>query len=177
MITTDKLIEELYKFPSGAKVQAQNGQLLVHPLPLYQGDMGVVDMPLRTRPRKTNLGGFKGWQDAVFNTDGGRIQRWLRANPVEARNIAFAAIAGLYLDDDDETARPADDSYPRGSGSDYVDHVGAAVPSELFEIIKVMQEAAENACDKCGEPADNGEGYDGLCGNCADVAEREGVEK
>lgn len=74
----------------------------------------------------------------------GRIRHWLLEHPEETRNIAFSAIAGLYLDDDDETALEEHNSYPRGSGSDYVDHVGAAVEANhLLPLIQTLQAEAE----------------------------------
>ena len=178
MITTDKLIQELYKFPSGARLIAQHDQLLVTPKTTRYGNInyGVISVPARGPAKKTALGHFKDWQKGVLDTDdGGRILLWLREHPKEAVEIAFAAISGLYLDHRDEYALPEDHSYPRGSGSDYVDHVGSALEAAgIMPLIRTLQEAAEDdACTQCGESTADGEGYDGLCGNCADKAERE----
>jgi hypothetical protein len=58
--------------------------------------------------------------------------------------IAFMAISGLYLDHRDEDALPEHESYPRGSGSDYVDHVGGAIEAAgLIPLIQELQAAAE----------------------------------
>lgn len=90
-------------------------------------------------------GGFEGWQKRKFTTDGERIWGWLLSNPGQARVIAFSAIAGLYLDaEDDDTALPECDSYPRCAGSDYVDIVGSALSAAgIMPLILDMQKEAD----------------------------------
>ena len=79
------------------------------------------------------------------HTAGERIAKFLQEHPEEAQRIAFSAVSGLYLDDDNDTARPKHDSYPRGSGSDYVDHVGAAVDrAGLIPLIITLQAEVED---------------------------------
>lgn len=143
MITTTHLIEQLSLFPQGARVQAQNGQLLIHH-PTRDPAPGIIDVPLKGRARVTKMHAWKGWMDNVFHTAGGRIQRFLLENPAAARCIAFSAVAGLYLDEDDETALQEHACYPRGSGTDYVDHVGEAiVANDLWPLIQTLQAEAE----------------------------------
>ncbi len=125
MITTTKLIEQLSKFPQGARVK------LVGDFAIIFGPGGVepgyIHCPPKGRPQRLKMGGWRGWMDSVFHTAGGRIQRFLLEKPAEARAIAFAAIAGLYLGEDEDAALPEDSCYPRGAGSDYVDEVGRAL--------------------------------------------------
>lgn len=78
------------------------------------------------------------------NCAGNRIRDWMAEHPKETQNIAFAAVTGLYTDEDNEYALPEHDSYPRGSGSDYVDHVGCAIEcSGLLPLIQAMQAETE----------------------------------
>lgn len=140
MITTAHLIEQLSKFPQGARVSVVDDYLVIFKpgeCPLFAGS---IHCPDKGRPRKTKLGSWKGWMDRVFTTAGGRIQRFLLEDPAAARYIAFAAVSGLYLDEDEETALPEHYCYPRGSGSDYVDHVGAAInANQLNPLIEELQ--------------------------------------
>ena len=126
MITTTHLIEQLSKFPQGARIEIREDFLVIQP-PAKGECPGVIDVPAKGRPKATRLGGWKGWMDNVFHTAGGRIQRFLLERPAAARCIAFSAVAGLYLEEDEETALHEDNSYPRGDGADYVDEVGAAI--------------------------------------------------
>lgn len=116
--------------------------MMIHPTrSLLSTTCGRVFAPAIDRPKKTRLGSdMEGWADKVLHTPRGRIIRWLREHPAEAREIAFAAIAGLYLDDDGETVLPEHDSNPRGSGSDYVDEVGDALEREgVMPLIRELQ--------------------------------------
>lgn len=144
MVTTTHLIEQLSKFPQGARVSIVDDCLVIikpGECPLFAGS---IHCPDKGRPRKTKLGGWKGWMDSVFHTAGGRIQRFLLERPAAARCIAFSAVAGLYLDEDDETALPEHECFPRGAGSDYVDHVGdSVVANDLFPLIEKLQEEVE----------------------------------
>lgn len=146
MITTNQLIEQLSKFPQGARVSIVDDCLVIikpGECPLFAGS---IHCPDKGRPRVTKLGGWKGWMDNMFHTAGGRIQRFLLERPDAARCIAFSAVSGLYLGEDDDTILPEDCSYPRGSGADYVDHVGEAVDhNDLMPLIRELQEAAEDA--------------------------------
>jgi hypothetical protein len=143
MIHVDTLIKELFKFPNGAKVAILGDAIKIRPDHSWVG-CGVIDAPLEGRRSPTKLGIMKGWQDAAYPGDGGKIRQWLRANPHKAVEIAFMAISGLYLDHRDEDALPEHESYPRGSGSDYVDHVGGAIEAAgLIPLIQELQAAAE----------------------------------
>lgn len=142
MVTTSHLIEQLSKFPQGAKVEIVDDWLVIHKPSDDSLEAGAVHCPHRhkKRARATRMGGWKGWMDRVFYTAGGRIQRALLEDPHAARSIAFAAIAGLYLEEDEDTALPEHQSYPRGSGSAYVDCVGEAIQAaELFPLIQELQ--------------------------------------
>jgi hypothetical protein len=146
MVTTTHLIEQLSKFPQGARVSVVDDCLVIikpGECPLFAGS---IHCPDKGRARSTKMGGWKGWMDRVFNTAGGRIQRFLLERPAAARCIAFSAVAGLYLDEDEETALPEHGGYPRGSGSDYVDHVGeAVVANDLLPLIEELQKEVEDA--------------------------------
>lgn len=138
MITTAELVAELMKFPNGTKVTITGDPFL------RVGNDGAIHIPTKGKARRTNMGENEGWADDVFTTAGGRIQRWLREHHSEALEIAFAAIAGLYLYRDEEDALPEDESYPRGSGSEYVDDVGAALwNSGIMPLIEELQSEAE----------------------------------
>ena len=78
-------------------------------------------------------------------TAGESIKLWLKHHPERAQEIAFAAICGLYLDYDNDTALPeGEGSYPRGSGSDYVDEVGSSIEAAgLMTLIEMLQAAVE----------------------------------
>jgi hypothetical protein len=78
-------------------------------------------------------------------TAGDRIVAWLADHPEEAQDIAFAAICGLYLGYDANTALPeGEGSYPRGSGSDYVDEVGLSLEAAgLMPLIQELQAEVE----------------------------------
>lgn len=140
MITTTHLIEQLSKFPQGARVSIVDDCLVIikpGECPLFAGS---IHCPDKGRPRTTKMGGWKGWMDSVFHTAGGRIQRFLLEDPVAARSIAFSAVSGLYLDDDDETALDEWNCYPRGSGSAYVDHVGESIEANsMMPLINAVQ--------------------------------------
>ncbi len=74
-------------------------------------------------------------------TAGQRIRAWLEANPEKAIDIAFAGVAGLYLDEDLETALEEHMAFPRSSGSDFVDEVGNAVDNAgIKPLIDQLQE-------------------------------------
>jgi hypothetical protein len=144
MITTTHLIEQLSKFPQGARVEVLHGLVFVHHPKKTGSQHGVIDCPQKGRAAVTRLGSWKGWMDSVFHTAGGRIQRFLLEKPTAARSIAFSAVEGLYLDEDGETALPEHDCYPRGSGSDYVDQVGAAINGNgLNPLIESLQKEVE----------------------------------
>lgn len=143
MITTTRLIEQLSKFPQGARVEAVEGTLFIHH-PKKDALPGVIDCPRKGRAEATKMGQWESWMDNVFYTAGGRIHRALLEDPSAARSIAFAAVAGLYLEEDEETALPEHASYPRGSGSDYVDCVGVAIEmNHLSPLIAELQSEVE----------------------------------
>ena len=163
------LVTALQSFPPNLELELHTGLILFKP-----GGWGMIEHNTGRGFVAKHTERTKEWAATVFSDDAGKILQWLREHPKETEVIAFAAIAGLFLDDADERALPEDDSYPRGSGSDYVDHVGGVLESVgIMPLIKKMQFAAECACRECGAPADDGEGYDGMCGNCADIAEND----
>lgn len=144
MITTTRLIEQLSKFPQGARVSVVDDFLVIikpGECPLFAGS---IHCPDKGRPRKTKMGSWKGWMDNVFSSAGGRIHRFLLEDPAAARCIAFAAVAGLYLADDEEAALPEHECYPRGSSCDYVDHVGESIEAcGMMPLINVVQREVE----------------------------------
>ena len=148
------LIRELQKFPLHAETTLGAGQVIVH---TPDGKRGTV--PVNSTKRSVpDMGDFAGWMDPVFTDAGDRIRRWLLEHPTEARDIALAAIAGLYLDEDWCDALPTDGSNPRGAGTDYVDEVGGAL--ERNHIMGLIEELQAEADAKQEEEEEEEEGDD-----------------
>lgn len=138
-----KLIRELSKFPDKARVTIFGPTVRIRRGADLIRD-GVIHLPSEGRPRKTQIGDMEGWQSD--ETDGDKVRQWLRANPDKAAEIAFAAVAGMVLDHRAEDVLPEEESYPRGSGSDYVEDVNCALTSTgAEELLKELRERRYNS--------------------------------
>ena len=149
MIFVSELVKALLKFPSAAMVDPP------YILRIASADDDLVGRIIthgQDAPEPTEVDNceFEGWGDPPDPTAGDRIRSFLTRNPDKAHDIAFAALAGLYLsEDDDDTALRESESYPRCDGSEYVDIVGRAVEAAGMQpLIEELQEEAEAKYDE-----------------------------
>lgn len=105
--------------------------------------MAEIHCPDTGRSEATVEGDFEGWLDKEYKTPAEKIIRHLYENPEAARQIAYAAVAGIYLEGGNVLAE--EDECPI-SGSDFIQNIGNAIEwSGVEDLIKELrQENSEN---------------------------------
>lgn len=138
MIDVQTLINQLAKFPRGARVLPVNDNLLV----MLKSNTGVIHLPNKGRQRKLDMGDFAGWTDMVTEPDS-RIYAWLATCPEQALDLAVAAVLNLYMEDGEPWLGNEGD-FP--SGADYVNTMTEAMEScGLYPLINKLQNEADAA--------------------------------
>jgi hypothetical protein len=136
MITVQDLINQLAKFPRGAKVCLVDDKIVV----MLRGYTGSIHCPSKGRQRKLDMGEFAGWTD-MFTEPDARIRGFLLVCPEQAQDLAAAAVLNLYMADDEPWLNSYGD-FP--SGCDYIDSMTTAMDRVgLAPLIQELQDEAD----------------------------------